>query len=420
MVEEDFKGPNLNDSVSLYIVKNNRAPPFNYDKWFQRAVARNCLLDDYEQIWEDLAPFHQLGRDEYRRRLNLLAEDHPDMNKVSIVMGNAQQGDSGLSALNSGWRTLFEKSSLPVQRVLVFVNNYDEPRILAYNQRPDVEREFNDVKIKWLDRGNADYSELMNKFCEIRDPLNPVGLINENHGFLIQPDSWEYTVNAFPVLGHTKLSGCFSDIVFPSNYHYPFHPSLDKSKAWEERLPKLYWRGKSTGGHAAKDNWVHFHRQRLIQMYKNNTELFDIGIVAYPQCEEEACEAQKQRLGETPRDPPHAHEAYKYILDIDGNTFSGRFPRLLVSGGLVFKMTIFTEYFSKWLQPYVHYIPVSPDLSDLESKIKWAIDHDEKAKEIAENGRRFALTRLSNEQMECYTELLLLEMSRLETGNEMK
>ena len=408
------------NSVALYKARNNRAPPFNYDKWFDNAWAKKCVLDDYEQIWEDLAPFHQLGSDEYRRRLNILANDHPEMAYIWITNGNGNEIHNSVETLDGNWKQLLARSSRSVSNVSIFLSGYDEPRILAYNQKPDSGKELSDDKLKWFDGNNTNYSEVMSKFCKIRYPLKPLGFINDNHGFLIQPDSWHFALSHIPVLAQTKLSKCFSDILIPSHYHYPFDPSMKITKSWEERLPKLYWRGSATGGHAAKDNWINFHRQRLIQMYKNNTELFDIGIVAYPQCEEEACEAQKQRLGETPRDPPHAHEAYKYILDIDGNTFSGRFPRLLVSGGLVFKMTIFTEYFSKWLQPYVHYIPVSPDLSDLESKIKWAIDHDEKAKEIAENGRRFALTRLSNEQMECYTELLLLEMSRLETGNEMK
>lgn len=55
---------------------------------------------------------------------------------------------------------------------------------------------------------------------------------------------------------------------------------------------------------------------------------------------------------------------------IDGNTFSGRFLGLLQSNSLVFKSTIWTEFFADWLKPYVHYVPVKPDLSDLYEKIE--------------------------------------------------
>ena len=101
------------------------------------------------------------------------------------------------------------------------------------------------------------------------------------------------------------------------------------------------------------------------------------------------------------------------MMTQDGNTFSGRFFAFLFSGSLVFKPTAFTEYFRDWLKPYVHYIPVEMDLSDLESKVQWALEHDAEAKQIAMNGQKFAEAHLQESQMHCYTYLLLLEMARL-------
>jgi len=37
--------------------------------------------------------------------------------------------------------------------------------------------------------------------------------------------------------------------------------------------------------------------------------------------------------------------------------------------------------------PWVHYVPVKQDLSDLLSNIKWLRDNDDKAYEIAQNGK---------------------------------
>ena len=144
-----------------------------------------------------------------------------------------------------------------------------------------------------------------------------------------------------------------------------------------------------------------------------------MGLVTYIQCDYEACESQKNTLGLLNRDPPERHQDFKFVFDVDGNTYSGRFPKLIHSGALIFKMTIFTEFFTKWLKPYVHYIPVSPDYSDLEAQVQWAIENDEKAREIAQNGRQFALKYMRNEQIECYSEMLFLEMGRLQTGKEM-
>ncbi|GMI00603.1 hypothetical protein TrLO_g8472 [Triparma laevis f. longispina] len=38
------------------------------------------------------------------------------------------------------------------------------------------------------------------------------------------------------------------------------------------------------------------------------------------------------------------------------------------------------------LIPYVHYIPVSSDFSDLEEKVNWCFENDKECKEIGETG----------------------------------
>jgi hypothetical protein len=84
---------------------------------------------------------------------------------------------------------------------------------------------------------------------------------------------------------------------------------------------------------------------------------------------------------------------YKYQIDIDGmaNSWDGFFWKLY-SNSLVFKVTSHWEqWFYKDLKPWVHYIPVTYDLSDLLEKLEWAIQNDDECKRIAENGRRFAM-----------------------------
>jgi Glycosyl transferase family 90 len=39
------------------------------------------------------------------------------------------------------------------------------------------------------------------------------------------------------------------------------------------------------------------------------------------------------------------------------------------------------------LEPWVHYVPLNEDLSDVEEKMQWVIDNDISAKEIARRGK---------------------------------
>jgi hypothetical protein len=47
----------------------------------------------------------------------------------------------------------------------------------------------------------------------------------------------------------------------------------------------------------------------------------------------------------------------------------------------------------------VHFIPVLPDLSDLEKKIEWAIENDEEARQIQANGLEYAKRVLTDNQV---------------------
>lgn len=50
---------------------------------------------------------------------------------------------------------------------------------------------------------------------------------------------------------------------------------------------------------------------------------------------------------------------YKFLLDLDGLSYSARFQALLASAGVVLKATIYDEFYSDWIQPWMHFIPVS-------------------------------------------------------------
>lgn len=89
-------------------------------------------------------------------------------------------------------------------------------------------------------------------------------------------------------------------------------------------------------------------------------------------------------------------------------------PFLLAGGSLIFKPeSKYFEYFYKDLKPYVHYVPVMADLTDLVEKIKWAQKNDEKAKIIAKNGQNFANQKISPLDVFCYHAHLLNEFSKI-------
>lgn len=89
---------------------------------------------------------------------------------------------------------------------------------------------------------------------------------------------------------------------------------------------------------------------------------------------------------------------YKYALDMDGGASTFRLKALFLSGSVVFRVVHdakedqLDQFFFADLKPWVHYVPVSFEKleTDLPTKVKWAQDHDDKAKKIAEMGMKFA------------------------------
>jgi hypothetical protein len=67
------------------------------------------------------------------------------------------------------------------------------------------------------------------------------------------------------------------------------------------------------------------------------------------------------------------------------------------------------EFWYNDFKPYVHYIPLSYDGSDLLEKIQWAREHDAEVQQIVANARAFAEESFTDENIACFVYRLLSE-----------
>jgi len=88
---------------------------------------------------------------------------------------------------------------------------------------------------------------------------------------------------------------------------------------------------------------------------------------------------------------------FKYILDVDGysNTWDATVWKLYSGSVLLKTESIWKQWYYDDLIEWVHYVPIKNDFSDLNDKIKWCIDNDEKCKEIIKNSRKFVIEKLN-------------------------
>jgi hypothetical protein len=174
----------------------------------------------------------------------------------------------------------------------------------------------------------------------------------------------------------------------------------DSNVEWKDKKSIAFFRGSATGSMEIKYN------QRL-QISKLDYEwkttkpnLLDAGIVSWNPRDKIDSKLQvnfinpevmkKENIYLKERVPMNEQIKYKYIINIDGHSNPNRTSYLLHSGCLI--LMVESKYvignicwYTDLLEPYVHYIPVKFDLSDLEDQIKWCIDNDDECCTIVQN-----------------------------------
>ncbi|KAK9794076.1 hypothetical protein WJX73_008802 [Symbiochloris irregularis] len=182
------------------------------------------------------------------------------------------------------------------------------------------------------------------------------------------PGSLE-SVHAPPLIATCTQEG-FADVpgtVVEASRANVDEAALSDSLPWQTRSDVAFWAGSTTGrwlasgGRRTIDNWAELPRSRLCNISKQHPDILDAKFVKCAKCEPGVWELVTQVLGQPdPEGYPTAEgqARHKFIVDIDGEGYSGRFAEHLGNGAVHFKVE--TEYPTQLTQiaiPYVHYMP---------------------------------------------------------------
>ena len=111
---------------------------------------------------------------------------------------------------------------------------------------------------------------------------------------------------------------------------------------------------------------------------------------------------------------PEEQSKYKYIINIEGHSIAYRLSIELSMGSVVLLVDCKNKlWFSSKLKPYIHYVPIKNDLSNLIDQIIWCKDNDEKCKEITKNAKEFYNTYLRKEGIFDYLEQTLWNIKEI-------
>jgi len=110
---------------------------------------------------------------------------------------------------------------------------------------------------------------------------------------------------------------------------------------------------------------------------------------------------------------------YKIFFIVDGNVIASNHMYSFSSGCIPFLISNANSWFSNLIKPYVHYIPVQYDLSDLMEQIEWVKNNDNEAKRISENALLFAETYFSSDYQKKYIKERIDNICRIKAMENM-
>lgn len=106
------------------------------------------------------------------------------------------------------------------------------------------------------------------------------------HGTFIEPVSISTSATLMPMLSHSKLSAN-NEILIPAPVYWgndPFYSGGEKFTPWEHKTDTVMWRGTASGGRNHEANWRHFHRHRFVSTL-NGTSVA-LALLAQAQAQE--------------------------------------------------------------------------------------------------------------------------------------
>lgn len=194
----------------------------------------------------------------------------------------------------------------------------------------------------------------------------------------------DHPIIPFPFLTKTRQHN--------SSFYGTILKTLNESRHWadfyelsSERLLNfasrrdcLVWRGATTGLGATNRG-----RFAFVEKFFHESNMFDVGFSEIVQGRNEYSPYLKWRLS-----IPEMC-SYKYIISLEGNDKDSGLAWKLASGSVVIMPKPKSQSWigEVFLLPWVHYIEMNDDFSDLHAIAEWCVGHQSECEEIAYNAR---------------------------------
>jgi hypothetical protein len=305
----------------------------------------------------------------------------------SMIRFDYQENDNNVASIYDMIKTLCDERK--VADVELFINRRDYP-IITIDETEPYNHLYGTKNLKLR-------SHTYNKYVPIMS-----GSSNDRFADILMPTFEDWNRAVYQSTGEVIPNSCRA------------YPEIKQIK-WQDKIPKAVFRGATTGAGSTPET-----NQRLKALEIADPDLMDIGITKWNLRPRKHESDDYYRLIERPSykktEPLDLQDQskYKYILTLEGHVAAYRLSYELSSGSVILLAdSQWKMWYYKFLEPWIHYVPVKEDLSDLKERILWCRANDGKCQKIAANAKEFYAKFLGINSILDYLQKELFEVSEM-------
>jgi len=153
-------------------------------------------------------------------------------------------------------------------------------------------------------------------------------------------------------------------------------------KQFDKKNNKLLWRGASTGNH------IHGMRDLIVRKFQHHSNP-DIDVKYNELLQGYTNDKNEYFLGDYKNLEQQLE--YKFLISIEGNDVASNLKWMMLSNSVVLMPVpkICSWFMEDKLVPFVHYIPLNDDFSDLEEKYEWCLNNMGSCESISKNATQY-------------------------------
>jgi len=261
------------------------------------------------------------------------------------------------------------------------------------------------------------------KYLETIMPKNMIILIPKSDGNINSNSNYYHDINFDNIKPFIEMAkqknkifviGILCNVIEESDINYLYLPLDDEifnfginklinnNIKWENKLNDLFWRGGCSG--IGNNNSL---RVKVIKHIYNNYNKNTNMRLSYWWSENKniPCELFADRVNYS------EFTKYKIFFIIDGNCIASNHMFGFTTGSIPFVISNGIHWFSNLIKPFIHYIPIKYDLSDLIYWINYINNNDLYAKKIADNALEFSTIYFSSDYQKEYLKTSLNKLS---------